>query len=145
MKVVLDTNVLLDVLLARRPWDADSRAVWDACDDGRLSGSICAVSVPDVFYIACRERDVATAMRAIDLLLAAFDVLPIGRAEFVAARALAGSDFEDNVHIAVSAALPADAIVTRNTKDFAHSPVRGLTPTQLVAQLPPAPPSALMP
>ena len=49
--------------------------------------------------------------------------------------ALAGSDFEDNLHIACAAEARLDAIVTRNPKDFAGSPLPVLTPATLLALL----------
>lgn len=35
MRVLLDTNVVLDVLLNRQPWVKDASAIWQANDDGR--------------------------------------------------------------------------------------------------------------
>jgi hypothetical protein len=47
-----------------------------------------------------------------------------------------GSDFEDNLQIACAVKAGLDAIVTRNPKDFADSPVPVLTPAELLALLP---------
>ncbi len=50
-----------------------------------------------------------------------------------------GSDFEDNLQIACAVEATLDAIVTRNPKDFARSPVMILTPAELLALLAKAP------
>jgi hypothetical protein len=42
MKVLLDTNILLDVLLLRSPWMAQSQLIWKASDEGRIEGCIAA-------------------------------------------------------------------------------------------------------
>jgi len=67
MRVLLDTNILLDVLLDRAPFAADSSAVWTACDDGHMVGFITASSLTDIYYIARRAADAATARVAISL------------------------------------------------------------------------------
>ena len=51
------------------------------------------------------------------------------------ATTLIGSDFEDNLHVACAVQARLDAIVTRNRKDFAGSPVPVLTPAELLALL----------
>ena len=52
---------------------------------------------------------------------------------------MAGSDLEDNVCLACALNARLDAIVTRNPKDFAASPVPVLTPAELLALLTKAP------
>jgi predicted nucleic acid-binding protein len=69
-----------------------------------------------------------TVLLDLNVLLDALLVLEI-------ATTLPGSDFEDNLQIACAVEAKLDAIVTRNPKDFADSPVPVLTPTELLALL----------
>ena len=71
--------------------------------------------------------------------LATFEIIPVGRLELEQADAMTGSDLEDNVCMACAVNARLDAIVTRNTKDFAGSQILVLTPTQLLARLPKTP------
>ena len=64
MRVPIDTNVLLDVLLQRDPWVAHSSAVWKAHDQGQVSGYIMACAIPDIFYIARRLTSLEEALSA---------------------------------------------------------------------------------
>jgi predicted nucleic acid-binding protein len=57
MRVLLDTNVVLDVLLNRDPWVQDSAAVWQASDQGRIVGHVVASTITTVFYVARRLAD----------------------------------------------------------------------------------------
>lgn len=57
MRVLLDTNVVLDVLLKRQPFVEQASALWQACDEGQLVGYITASSLTDIFYIARRITD----------------------------------------------------------------------------------------
>lgn len=57
MRVLLDTNVVLDVLLNRETWVKDSAAVWQASDQGRIIGHITATTLTDIFYVSRRLAD----------------------------------------------------------------------------------------
>ena len=54
IRILLDTNVVLDVLLKREPWVSDASVIWQANDEGRLVGYLMASALTDIFYIACR-------------------------------------------------------------------------------------------
>ncbi len=135
MRVLLDTNILLDVLLDRQPWVVDSSAVWRAHDEGRITGYVTACAINDVFYIARRLVDQKTAHLAVDICLDAFQICVVDRHVLEQAQVLPGSDFEDSVQIACAASLDLDAIVTRNTRDFAAAGMPVLVPAELLAQL----------
>jgi predicted nucleic acid-binding protein len=135
MKILLDTNLVLDVLLDREPFVAASSAIWAACDAGQLTGFVPASAVTDVFYIARRMTDVATARVAVGLCLASFVIAPVDRATLTDASMLLGRDFEDDVQIACAIRMDVAAIVTRNRDDFAHAPLPVLSPDELLAQI----------
>jgi len=65
MRVLLDTNVLLDVLLKRDPWVAQSSAVWQAHDEGQIVGHVMACAIAGIFYIARRLTALETARTAV--------------------------------------------------------------------------------
>jgi predicted nucleic acid-binding protein len=135
MRVLLDTNVLLDVLLDRAPWSVEASAIWAACEQGQMMGEIPASAITDIFYIARRASDIATARVAVGLCLATFAVCPVDRQAIERAVLLPGGDFEDNLQIACAMAANLDAIVTRNPSDFAGSPLPVLTPAELLRHL----------
>jgi predicted nucleic acid-binding protein len=135
VKVLLDTNVVLDVLLAREPFLTDSKAVWQACDDGRINGYFLASALTDIFYIARKISGRDAARQAVEVCLSAFAVCPVNQAVLEHALLLAGSDFEDNVQVAAAVQSEMDAIVTRNPDDFAHALLVVVTPAALLAQL----------
>lgn len=135
MKVLLDTNVLLDVLLKRQPWYEASKGVWDACDTGRVTGYIASISVTNVSYIARKVAGLDKAREAISLLLKAFEILSVDRAVLEAALALPGRDFEDGVQLAAAVSAGLERVVTRNTEDFQTDHCQVVTPDQLLMQL----------
>ena len=84
MRVLVDTNVVLDVLLRREPWVTDAAEVWRLCMEGALTGYISASSFTDIYYIARRHTDRARAQTALRLCLDTFAVCPVdqGTLEF---------------------------------------------------------------
>jgi predicted nucleic acid-binding protein len=120
-RILLDTNVVLDVLLARAPWVTDAQVIWQACVDTRVDGVIVATSLTNIFYIVRRAADRAAALDAIDACLDAMRILPIDARVFDVARTLGGTDFEDDVQIAAALRWGAQMIVTRDPSGFAKA------------------------
>ncbi len=135
LRVLLDTNVVLDWLLDRKPWSDDALPLWQARDTGRIITYISASAVTDIFYIARRQVGGVAALGSIDQSLA-LEIVPIDKETLLRARALPGSDFEDNVAIACAEAERLDFIITRNIDDFRHSPVPAIEPLALLPYLP---------
>ncbi len=139
MRILLDTNVVLDVLLNRLPWHAEAEAILTASRTGQIDCAISALTIANVFYIGRRQMGAERAREIVRVCLRSFEILPIDRRVLDEADLLGGSDFEDNIQI-VSAALAAvDAIVTRDPQGFSGSTVPVLTPQELVASLNPPP------
>lgn len=148
MKVLFDTNVLMDVLLDRTPFANDSAQVLNHVVLGRLEGLICANSVTTVFYLAKREVGSAQALLHVQKLMGLCEIAAVTRAVLDAAMARSSvkhpeadpankmPDFEDAVVAESAHHAGAQAIITRNLKDFARSPVRAYTPAQWLAMMP---------
>jgi predicted nucleic acid-binding protein len=139
MNVLLDTNIILDLMLEREPWRAEAEAIAEAGDDGRLQSHVCASAITDIFYISRKLIGAEKARRLVRQCLDLLQVVSVTRELLDVAERSDGIDFEDNLQIACAAEARLDAIVTRNPKDFARSPVLILTPAELLALLAKAP------
>lgn len=135
MRVLLDTNVILDVLLNRAPWVSEAKAVWQAHADGQITGYMTATTITDIFYLARRLTDRATARTTVRTCLDTFEICEVNRSVLEQAQTLAGNDFEDNVQIACANLAGLDAIVTRNTVDFKTATMSVFTPAELLARI----------
>jgi predicted nucleic acid-binding protein len=134
--VLLDINVVLDVLLQREPWFADSRAVWQACDEGRINGHVAAVSLTNIWYITRRSGGgVEKARQSVEACLRAFHIASTYRETLEAALKMSGGDFEDNVQIASAKTSLLDAIITRDAEGYRESPIPVLAPAALLVRL----------
>ncbi len=135
IRALLDTNILLDVLLKREPFVKDAAALWQANEQGLFEGSISAITPVNVFYIARKIKDNATARKIVEELLVVFRVVPIDHLTLQSALALPLKDYEDSVQLASAVAGQLDAIVTRDIYDYAASTIPVFSPADFLSQL----------
>ena len=121
MKLLLDTHIVLDLLLDRKP-SADSAAeLFSKVENGTVIGCLSGSTVTTVYYLAAKTVGAARAQEEIRKLLTIFDVAPVNRPVLEAALAADFSDFEDAVIHEAACYVGAEAIITRNQKDFKKS------------------------
>lgn len=135
MKILVDTNVLIDVLAERQEFYADSAAVWSLAETGKVTGFIAAVSVTNIYSIVRRLADHRRAMRAVAELrdiftLAACDAQILNQA--IDAKM---ADFEDAVQYFTAVQVEAERIITRNVKHFPKGGIPAATPGEFLAIL----------
>lgn len=133
MKVMFDTNVVLDVLLAREPHVDAAAKLFALVDTGVIEGSICATTATTVYYIASRSFGRERAHAQVRELLVLFDVAHVDRGVLDGALDLDFADFEDAVLHEAARAGDMAAIVTRNGRDFAHATLPVFGPEELLA------------
>jgi len=138
MRILLDTDVVLDFLLARQPFEQDARAIWIACAQGRVVGYVSPITPVNVFYIARKSKGVAGARQLVGDMLRILKICLLDQAVIQAAHALPMDDFEDAVQAASAAAAGLDGLVTRNSKHYSAAPLTILTPVEALARLPSA-------
>lgn len=133
MTVLVDTNVVVDALLLRGEFAQPALRVFDRIEKTGLHALLCATTVTTIDYLARRQLGRDGSRGVVGQLLTLFDVAPVNRGVLEQALASAMADFEDAVLAHAAQACGAMAIVTRNLRDFAGSPVRAYTPEQWLA------------
>ena len=135
MRLLIDANVVLDVLMKREPHYAASAAVWKLCETDQAEGYVSALTFANLVYVMRKEltpaqiRDVHSRMKLI-FRFAGFSVADLSRAA-----ALQWEDFEDAVQSVIAERIGADWLVTRNVRDFKRSRVAPLTPADLLSRI----------
>lgn len=135
MKVVFDTNVILDVLMAREPWVGDAARLMTMVDNGRLQGLVCDTSITTIHYLVGRATDSRTAGRQIETLLDIFDIAPVDRPVLVRATNDDFADYEDAVIHQAALAADATCIVSRDARGFKNSVLPVYTPGEMLKLL----------
>jgi predicted nucleic acid-binding protein len=123
VKLLLDINILLDVLLDRAPWSDAASRLLSAIESSKAEGFVAPHTIPTLYYVVVQSQDRKTAKAAVTDLLRILDVAPITTADFKRALELSMSDYEDAVQAAAALKIGADYLVTRNEKDFRTAPV----------------------
>ena len=135
MKLVLDINIVLDVVLERDPWADAAARLLSAIESGQAAGFVAAHTLPTIFYVVAQSRDRATAAAAVTDVLRIVDVAPGSRADFKRALGMPIADFEDAVQATAAITMEADYLVTRNEKDFRSVDVPTADPATVLALL----------
>ena len=121
MKVLLDTNIVLDVLLKREPFFEDAQKVFVAAKWEDVDEYISASTITDIYYIAQRTmRDDAKTRTLIKNLLTVVHIATVSQTEIHYAIDLPWKDFEDSVQYSVALLNSMDGIITRDRKGY-HS------------------------
>ena len=128
-KVLFDTNVIVDVLLARGDFAPQALAMLKLAEDHIIKGYVSAASISDIHYIVRRAlKDETATMRGIDTILEILHVAKVNKKSILRARKANWADFEDAIQNECAAVNHIPCIVTRNTKDFARSTLFVCTP-----------------
>lgn len=135
MRVVVDTNVVLDLLLDRRPWSDAAAELFSLIERGILEGYLSATTVTTIHYLTRKAAGTERARREIGRLLALCPVAPVDHAVLESALRLEFNDYEDAVIHEAARQSGATAIVTRNTRDFRGAELAVLTPAECVGQV----------
>lgn len=133
MKVLFDTNVVLDVLLARKPHVEVAAQLLSLVDRNEIDGVLCATTVTTIHYLAIKAAGASNAKRYLHELLAMFSVATVDGPVLDQALELEFPDFEDAVLHQAALSSGCGAIVTRNGKDFTRATLPVFAPVELLA------------
>ena len=131
MRVLVDTNVILDSLLIREPFFEKSDSVVKFCAQKKIDGFIAAHTVTNAFYILSKYMPTNECREALMRLLMFLKVEPIDTAKI--SRALINKnfkDFEDCLQVECAKSANVDYIITRDKEDFTDSEISCVTPNE---------------
>jgi predicted nucleic acid-binding protein len=133
MRVLLDTNVILDVAQERTPFNASATRILRASDFERTHLFVTASSATDIYYILRKSAGRETAFVFLMDLFKVVDVCPVDKNILLEALASNFPDFEDAVQNAAAIETRVEIIVTRNKADYATSSLTVLTPDEFAS------------
>lgn len=131
MKLLIDTNVVLDVLLRREPFFRTAAEVLNLTQLDEVREYVSASTITDIYYIANKQMKDRDAVRnLLKRLLMVVSVAAVSEREIQNALNLAWGDFEDSVQYSVALLNEMDGIVTRNPSDYQEANMRIWLPEQ---------------
>jgi predicted nucleic acid-binding protein len=133
MRILFDTDVLMDFILKRELFSDDAEKVIALCLENDIKGCISAHTVPNLHYIL--RKHLTTEQRKGILLdiCRMFTVVGIDAEKLISA--LHNDDFidfEDCLQVECAKDFDADYIITRNIKDFRGASVPVLEPSEFI-------------
>lgn len=134
MNLFIDTNVLIDYLADRQPFSEHAAEIFNHAELGRVTIHISAVSYNNIYYILRRSLSHVPTIKILDEITEMVQIVEVN--DVVIKKSLKSNfkDFEDAIQYNSALLVPKlKAIVSRNIKDFKHSTVAVLSPTELLA------------
>lgn len=135
MKVLLDTNIIMDVALERQPFFENSEGIISFVEQGQIEGYICASSFGDLYYIIRKDKGRNLALEFLREIVTFCQVATVNSNTINMALTTNFRDFEDAIKYSTAVLNKFDAIVTRNSRDFPVATTRIMTPQQLIQEL----------
>ncbi|WP_341736201.1 PIN domain-containing protein [Microcoleus sp. CAWBG640] len=135
VKILLDTNIILDIALERQPFFGESEQVLSLVEQGEVEGYISGSTFSDLYYIIRKAKGRDSTLEFLRQLATFCQVATVDNSVISMALASNFKDFEDAIQYSTAVINQIDAIVTRNPRDFPVTTPRIVTPNQLIQEL----------
>jgi predicted nucleic acid-binding protein len=135
MRVILDTNIVIDAVASRLPFSKGAEQIILLTARQSLVSAITASTASDIYYLVKKYlKDTAATTAELKKLFILVDIISVDRSDCLAAFNTGMTDYEDSLLAICAKKWNADFIITRNTKDFIASPVPAITPEEFLKQ-----------
>lgn len=137
MRVLLDTNVIVDVLQQREPWCESGKVIFLAIARQQITGCITSKEAADIHFFSRKqfkgEENVdEKARQVLSKLFTLFEVIDTLEDDCKNALAFPNNDYEDAIMIESAKREGIDCIITRNPEHFTLSPVKVYSPDEFL-------------
>ena len=132
MKILIDTNIILDVLTKREPFYLNSSRVWTFVREEIIEGCISAISVNNLYYILSKLKGLKAAESFIDQILEDFGIIALTKDILKQARTISKKEFEDLIQYFSAILKGCECIVTRNKKNFTSIAIKLISTVDLL-------------
>ena len=135
MKLFLDANVVLDLILKRQPFFETIAEIITIAENKNYKLCISSVTFVNINYVACKFTDKKNVLESLKILRIVIDVLSISETEIDKALYSKFNDFEDAVQHYCALKYNCNYIITRDLKDFKNSEIPVMTPTEFLVSI----------
>ncbi|NJL37310.1 MAG: PIN domain-containing protein [Leptolyngbyaceae cyanobacterium SM1_4_3] len=135
MKVLIDTNILVDVALDRNPFFDQSEQIVRLAEQRQIEGYISASTFSDLYYVIRRVKGRDWTFQFLQQMSAICQIATVDQAVISMALTLNFRDFEDAIQYSTAVVNQLDAIATRNPQDFAEAALQVMAPDALIQTL----------
>ena len=135
MKILFDTNIILDVLLLRKPYYTSATFLLSEVEQRKIEGYLCPTTITTIGCLVSKVKRADEAKEIIKNLLNIFKLTRLNKSILENACSHKISDFEDAVLHESANFSNLDCIVTRNLNDFKFASIKIYDPEELIGIL----------
>lgn len=121
MRILFDTNIILDIALRRQPHFENARKIFKMMDQRIIVGHITATTISDIYYLMRKEKGSTTTLEFISDLIEVVEIIGVDKNTILKALNSDLDDFEDAIQLMAATDHGLESIITRNTSDFSSS------------------------
>lgn len=136
MAVLIDTNILLNYITSREDkYLSESIRIVELCALGRLNGYIAFHTLSTLWYVLRKKSGKERRDNLRDICMI-FSVATASQTEIMdAIENDSFADFEDCLQDKCAKEVGADYIITVNEKDFTHSEIEAINPSEFLGKI----------
>lgn len=131
MKILFDTNVLIDIIAARPPFMVETANLVSLIGEGIAEGFITANTITDMYYILRKYVSDIKVREDLSKVMKVFQILSITGHDCEEALQASNPDFEDGLLEVCARKSEMNYIVTRDMEFINHCPI-AITPSNLL-------------
>ena len=136
MKVLVDTNVIIDALTSREPWKDSAEKIFIMAANHIVDMYITASSATDIYYLVRKYlHSIEKARIVMGKLYSLTGILEVSEKDCMEALASFINDYEDAVVEQVAGRTGMDYIVTRNVKDYQAGTTKVILPDDFIKMI----------
>lgn len=132
-KILIDSDVILDLFFDRKPFSDDAAFILGLCEQNQLTAYVTPVIISNIYYLLHQTAGHQKVIEKLQKLLTLVDVLSMDKKVVLNALNSDFKDFEDALqNFAAENSRNIDVIVTRNIKDYKKSNLGVMTPAMFI-------------
>jgi predicted nucleic acid-binding protein len=135
VKVLIDTNIIVDVALDRDPFFTQSEQIVHLAELRQIEGYISASTFSDLYYVIRKTKGKDWTLQFLQRMAMICQIALVDQAVVAMALTANFRDFEDAIQYSTAAINRLDAIVTRNPQDFSEAALPIMTPDILIQEI----------
>ena len=118
MKVFVDTNIFIDILVDRKPFSYDSTMIYKMCENDIITGYIAPITINNIYYICRKVKSKSIIKEYLSNISTNFKIAMMTSKTIIKANRLKIHNYEDALQYAMALEIECNYLITRNTKDY---------------------------
>ena len=129
MKIFVDTNLFIDILLDRKPFSVESTRVYKLCENAMIDGYIAPITINNIYYICRKAKHIKTIKEFLSDISTFFTIATMNNESIKKANNLTINDYEDALQYTMAMKNSCEYLITRNVKNYKNLPgIKVLSP-----------------